>query len=58
MQKPIDAKLIAHYGEVVKPQPHVAKTDQERKLEALVTRRRQLLGLINQENNRLQQTLE
>lgn len=53
---PIDAKLIACYGEVVKPKPHVAKTASEKKLEALVTRRRQLLGLINQENNRLQQT--
>jgi len=41
---------------VVKPKPHVAKTDSEKKLEAFVTRRRQLLGLINQENNRLQQT--
>jgi len=53
---PIDARLIARYGEVVKPQPQVAKTTSEKKLEALVTRRRQLLGLINQENNRLQQT--
>lgn len=53
---PIDAKLIARYGEVVKPKPQVAKTASEKKLEALVTRRRQLLGLINQENNRLQQT--
>jgi len=53
---PIDAKLIAHYGEVVKLKPHLAKTASEKKLEALVTRRRQLLGLINQENNRLQQT--
>jgi len=53
---PIDARLIAHYGEVVKPKSHMAKTDQEKKLEALVTRRRQLLGLINQEDNRLQQT--
>jgi len=52
----IDAKLIAHYDEVVKPKPHLVKTSQEKKLEALVTRRRQLLGLINQENNRLQQT--
>ena len=47
---PIDAKLIAYYAEVVQPQRHVAKTDPERKLEALVTRRRQLLGLITQEN--------
>ena len=34
----------------------MAKTDQEKKLEVLVTRRRQLLGLINQENNRVQLT--
>jgi len=53
---PIDAKLIAYYGEVVQPKRQVAKTASEKKLEALVTRRRQLLGLINQENNRLQQT--
>jgi transposase len=53
---PIDAAVIAFYGQVVKPQPQVAKTVDQKKLEALVTRRRQLLGLINQENNRLQQT--
>ncbi len=53
---PIDAKLISFYGQVVKPRPHAAQTDDEKKLEALVTRRRQLLGLINQEDNRLQQT--
>jgi transposase len=52
---PIDAKVIARYGEVVQPSLSVAKSDAEQKLEALVTRRRQLMGLINQENNRLQQ---
>lgn len=34
----------------------MAKTDSEKKLELLVTRRRQLLGLTNQESNRFQQT--
>jgi transposase len=53
---PIDARLIARYGEVVKPSLHAAKSEAERRLEALVTRRRQLVGLIGQENNRLQQT--
>lgn len=53
---PIDAKVIAYYGEVVKPKQHVAKSGHHKKLEALVTRRRQLLGLITMENNRLQQT--
>ena len=55
---PIDAKLIAYYGEVVKPKEQVEKTPALKTLEALVTRRRQLLNLINQENNRLQQTRE
>ncbi len=53
---PIDAKCIAFYGDVVKPERHVAKSANEQKLEALVTRRRQLLDLITKENNRVQQT--
>ena len=52
---PIDARTIAFYGEVVKPAPQLAKSDDEKKLGALVERRRQLLGLIGQEKNRLQQ---
>ena len=53
---PIDAQVIAHFGQVVVPSPTPAKSEAEKKLAALVTRRQQLLGLINQENNRLQQT--
>lgn len=52
---PIDARVIAFYGEVVKPVPQLAKSDDAKKLEALVERRRQVLGLIGQEKNRLQQ---
>ena len=52
---PIDAKVIAYYGEIVKPTLHVAKSDHEKQMRALVERRRQLLGLISQEHNRLQQ---
>lgn len=52
---PIDAGVIAYYGEVVKPAPQLAKSDDAERLEALVERRRQLLGLIGQESNRLQQ---
>jgi transposase len=52
----IDAKVIATFGQVVKPTPLAAKSDAEAKLAALVTRRKQLLDLINQESNRLQQT--
>lgn len=53
---PIDAKVIAYYGEIVKPALHAAKSDNEKQMRALVERRRQLLGLISQENNRLQQS--
>jgi transposase len=35
-----------------------AKSEEEKKLRSLVERRRQLLDLINQENNRLQQTAD
>jgi len=55
---PIDARVISKYGEVVKPAPVAAKSEAEEKLGALVTRRKQLLDLINQEQNRLQQTTD
>ncbi len=55
---PIDAQAIAFYGQVVQPNAQAAKTDEEKKLQALVGRHRQLLDLINQENNRLQQTAD
>lgn len=51
----IDAGVIAHYGQVAKPQPLVAKSEHQKKTEALVDRRSQLLDLINQEQNRLTQ---
>ena len=52
---PIDAKVIAYYGEIAKPASQPPKSDDEKQLRALVDRRRQLLGLISQEHNRLQQ---
>ena len=55
---PIDARTIVFYGQVVKPEAQVARSEEERKLKALVERRSQLLDLINQENNRLQQTVD
>jgi len=41
---------------VIQPQPTAVKSEHEQKHAALVTRRNQLLELINQENNRLQQS--
>ena len=52
---PIDARVIAYYGEIVKPAPQLAKSEDAQKLGALVERRRQVLGLLGQEKNRLQQ---
>ena len=53
---PIDAAVISRYGQVVQPTPVACKSDHEKKHRALVDRRNQLLGLINQEKNRLKQT--
>lgn len=55
---PIDARVIAFYGQVLKPQAQAAKSADDKKLRGLVERRRQLLDLISQENNRLQQTTD
>jgi transposase len=55
---PSDAQVLAFYGQVVKPAAQLAKSEEDRKLKALVERRRQLLDLINQENNRLKQTAD
>lgn len=51
----IDAGVIAHYGQVAMPQPIAAKAEHQKKTEAFVDRRSQLLDLINQEENRLAQ---
>ena len=53
---PIDARVIVRFGEVVQPTPQPVQSDAHAKLGALVVRRRQVLSLINQEQNRAQQT--
>ena len=53
---PIDAKVIRRFGEVVQPTPQPVASEARRKLDALVTRRKQLLDLVNQESNRLKQS--
>lgn len=52
----IDAQIISRFATVIQPQPTAMKSEHEQKHTALVTRRNQLLELINQENNRLQQS--
>lgn len=52
---PIDAHVIRRFGEVVQPTAQPIASEARRKLDALVTRRKQLLDLVNQESNRLKQ---
>ena len=54
----IDATVLARFGQVVKPQPTLAKSEMDEKLGALNTRRQQILDMINQEQNRLRVTLD
>ncbi len=53
---PIDAQVISKFASVVKPKAMPMASDHEQKHSALVTRRCQLLELMNQENNRLKQS--
>ena len=50
----IDARTIARFGATVKPEAQPLPDDQSLELEALMTRRRQLIGMIASEKNRLQ----
>lgn len=49
----IDARMIAAYAAVMKPEPQVEKSKQQVEMEALVTRRQQLVGILAEEKNRL-----
>lgn len=48
----IDAQVIAHFGEAIKPQPRLPQDAETELLEALLTRRRQLIEMRVQETNR------
>ncbi|HTZ39391.1 MAG TPA: IS110 family transposase [Syntrophales bacterium] len=49
----IDARILAHFGEAVRPEVRPLKPEELRKLEALNTRRRQIVEMITAEQNRL-----
>lgn len=49
----IDAGILAHFGEAVHPEPRPLKDDQALKLDALISRRRQIIEMIVMEKNRL-----
>ena len=54
----IDAKLIAHFAEKIRPAAVGRKSAQQKLLSALVRRRQQVIGVITAEKNRLFTTLE
>lgn len=49
----IDAAALAHFAEAVKPEARALPDEQARELEALVSRRRQLVEMLVAEQNRL-----
>lgn len=50
---PIDASVLAMFAEAIRPTPRPLKDEQMRALEALITRRRQLVDMLTAEQNRL-----
>jgi transposase len=54
----IDADVLAHFAEVMKPEPRRLPDPQTRKLRALITRRGQLVRMMTAERNREYHALE
>jgi transposase len=50
----IDAEVLAHFGEAVKPEVRLLKDEGTQMLTALVTRRRQVIEMLTAEKNRLE----
>lgn len=50
----IDARILARFAEAVRPEPRSLPDAETRALEALMTRRRQLIEMITAEGNRLE----
>ena len=48
----LDAEMLARFGEMVRPAPRPLANEQAQALEALVTRRRQLVEMLTAEKNR------
>jgi transposase len=53
----LDAEVIAHFAQAVRPQVHPLRTADEAHLDALVTRRRQVITMLTAEKNRKTTTL-
>lgn len=48
----LDADVLAHFGEAIKPTPRPLPSEQQRQLDALIGRRRQLVEILVAERNR------
>lgn len=49
----IDARVLAHFAAVIKPEPRSLSDDETQELEAIMARRRQVVEMITAEKNRL-----
>jgi transposase len=52
----LDAKMLAHFAAVLRPEVRMLPTEQEEQLTALITRRRQIVEMLTIEKNRLHTT--
>ena len=49
----LDARVLAHFAAVIRPEPRDLRNEEEEQLGALLTRRRQVLDMLTVEKNRL-----
>jgi transposase len=49
----IDARVLAHFGEAIKPEPRPLPTPEAKELEEFLSRRRQIVDMLTMEKNRL-----
>jgi transposase len=49
----IDARVLAHFAAVIKPEPRPLSDEQTQELEAIMTRRRQVIAMLTAEKNHL-----
>jgi transposase len=54
----IDAQVLAHFAEVIRPEPRLLPDDDQQELNALMSRHRQLTEMITMERNRIRTTTE
>jgi transposase len=53
----LDAAVLAHFAEAIRPEPRPLPDEESQALAALVERRRQVVGMLTAEKNRYQQAL-